>query len=201
MSWENVRDAKLENEHVLLRRVLPGDREQFRAVAFDPDIWRYTVTRITSEAELDQFIADAVAETDAGKRVAFCVISKAGGRIAGSMSYGNLAEKDKRLEIGWSWLGKDYRGTGVNHWAKYLLLEHAFEALGCERVEFKTDVLNLQARKGLRNIGAMEEGVLRSYNFMPDHRRRDAVYYSILKREWPGVKETLLTGAKVPGYA
>ncbi|KJY40503.1 GCN5 family acetyltransferase, partial [Streptomyces sp. NRRL B-1568] len=100
------------------------------------------------------------------------------GRTAGSMSFGNMAEADRRLEIGWSWLGRDFRGKGVNRWAKYLLLRHAFETLGAERVEFKTDILNEQARRGLRNIGAVEEGTLRSFNFMPGGRRRDAIFYS-----------------------
>ena len=191
MSWEQIRDARLENEHVLLRRISADDREQLHAIAFDPEIWRYFVSRVTTEAEFDQFMADAIEDTDAGRRIAFCVISKADTRIAGSMSFGNLAEKDKRIEIGWSWLGKDYRGAGINRWAKYLLLEYAFETLECERVEFKTDILNTQARKGLANIGAKPEGVLRSYNFMPDNRRRDAIYYSILRSEWPDVKDTL----------
>jgi RimJ/RimL family protein N-acetyltransferase len=113
------------------------------------------------------------------------------------MCYGNLSEPDRRLEIGWSWLGSDFRGRGINRWVKFLLLEHAFEDLGAERVEFKTDVLNLQARAGLRNIGAVEEGVLRSFNPMPDGRRRDAIYYSILRAEWPEVKAQLATRPKV----
>ncbi|MEO9238417.1 MAG: GNAT family protein, partial [Jatrophihabitantaceae bacterium] len=98
---------------------------------------------------------------------------------------------DQRLEIGWSWLGRDFQGAGINRWAKFLLLQHAFEQLAAERVEFKTDQLNLQARKALRNIGAVEEGVLRSFNPMPDGRRRDAVYYSVLRAEWPEVKRQL----------
>ena len=198
MAWEQARTARLENDFVLLRPIVPDDREQFRAIASDPDIWHYTVTRIDTEEDLDRFIADAVDETAAGKRVAFAVISKAANAIAGSMSYGNMAEKDKRLEIGWSWLGKDYRGAGINRWAKYLMLEYAFETLQCERVEFKTDVLNLQARKGLINIGAKEEGLFRSYNYMPDNRRRDAMFYSVIKREWPEVKEALHRYEKVP---
>lgn len=196
MDWKQIRDARLENEHVLLRRMMWEDRIQLHEIAFDPEIWRYFVSRVSTEAEFDKMLTDAIAETDAGTRVAWCVISRQNNRIAGSMSYGNLAESEKRLEIGWSWLGKQYRGTGINRWAKYLLLECAFEALQCERVEFKTDVLNIQARKGLENISAKEEGVLRSYNFMPDGRRRDAVYYSILKREWPEVKEVLRAGGK-----
>jgi RimJ/RimL family protein N-acetyltransferase len=198
MSWENIRDARFENEHVLLRRVLPEDRDQLREIALDPEIWKYFVFRVGTEAEFAQFMKEALEDTDSGKRIVFCVVDKRDGRIAGSMSYGNLAEKEKRLEIGWSWLGQKYRGTGLNRWAKYLLLQYAFEKLQCERVEFKTDVLNLQARKGLRNIGASEEGVLRSYNYMPDNRRRDAIYYSILKSEWNDVKNMLLVHGKAP---
>jgi RimJ/RimL family protein N-acetyltransferase len=115
------------------------------------------------------------------------------------MCYGNLAENEKRIEVGWSWLGRQYRGTGINKWAKHLLLEYAFEILKCERVEFKTDVLNAQARKGLENIGAKQEGILRSYNYMPDGRRRDAVYYSILRSEWNQVKNVLMSSN--PGVA
>jgi RimJ/RimL family protein N-acetyltransferase len=198
MAWEQARTAKLENGIVVLRPIVHSDREQFRAIAFDPDIWRYFVTRVTSEEDLDRFMNDAVDDTAAGRRVAFAIISKKDNAVAGSMCYGNMAEKEKRLEIGWSWLGKPYRGAGINRWAKYLLLEYAFETLECERVEFKTDVLNLQARKGLVNIGAKEEGVLRSYNFMPDNRRRDAIFYSVLAREWPAVKEALRLNEKVP---
>lgn len=100
------------------------------------------------------------------------------------------------MEIGWSWLGKKYRGTGVNQEAKRLLLEHAFEVLGCERVEFKTGVLNIQAEKGLLNIGATEEGVLRSYNQVLGGRRRDAIYYSILRSEWPAAKARMTVEAR-----
>ncbi|MDQ4105293.1 MAG: GNAT family N-acetyltransferase [Actinomycetota bacterium] len=103
----------------------------------------------------------------------------------------------RQLEIGWSWLGRDFRGQGINRWAKYLLLKHAFERMGAQRVEFKTDKRNDQARRGLRNIGATEEGTLRSYNPMPDGTRRDAVFYSILHAEWPSVKAQLAAAPKV----
>jgi len=173
-------------------RVVTSSSKIRSHLALNPDIWRYFIFRIDNKGDLDRFVRDAVDDTASGKRVVFCVVDKARGQIAGSMAFGNLAEKDKRLEIGWSWLGTGFQGTGVNGWAKLLLLQCAFEELGCERVEFKTDVLNLQARKGLRNIGAKEEGVWRSYNFMPDGRRRDAVFYSILRAEWPAAKLALV---------
>ncbi|MFJ5531749.1 GNAT family N-acetyltransferase [Streptomyces sp. NPDC093261] len=194
MTWAQKAAAVLENDHVRLHPVTEADRQGIQAVAMDPDIWRYFVSRVENEADFKVFFDTCLADQAAGRRIVFVVTDKASGRIAGSMCYGNLAEADARLEIGWSWLGRDFRGKGVNRWVKYLLLEHAFERLGAERVEFKTDVLNEQARRGLRNIGATEEGVLRSFNYMPGGRRRDAVFYSVLRAEWPGVKEHLLTG-------
>ena len=195
--WKDLAEARLESDQALLRPVAFTDRAALAEIAFDADTWRYFVQRIDADVDLDGFIRQAVEDRAAKRRVVFVVIDKATGSVAGSMAYGNLAEADRRLEIGWSWLGRAYRGTGLNRWAKFLLLEHAFERLDCERVEFKTDVLNLQARKGLQNIGATEEGVLRSFNYMPDGRRRDAIYYSILRLEWPVVRSGLLKEGKL----
>ncbi|HEU5270552.1 MAG TPA: GNAT family protein [Jatrophihabitans sp.] len=191
----------LENEHVLLRPITPEDRAAQRAIAIDESIWRYFITLIQTDADFDAFFDAALADQEAGRRVVFHIIDKGTGQAAGSMSFGNLSPNDLRLEIGWSWLGIAFQGKGINRWAKFLMLQHAFENLAAERVEFKTDVLNVQARHALRNIGATEEGVLRSYNPMPGGRRRDAIYYSVLRGEWPAVKEILSSRAKVPPVA
>ena len=197
MAWKDLAEVRLENDYVQLRPMAFTDRAALADIAFDADIWRYFVQRVDADADLDRFIQQAVEDTAALRRIVFAVMDKATGTVAGSMAYGNLAEADRRLEVGWSWLGRAYRGKGLNRWAKFLLLQHAFERLDCERVEFKTDVLNLQARKGLQNIGATEEGVLRSFNYMPDGRRRDAIYYSILRLEWPIVRSGLLKDVKL----
>jgi RimJ/RimL family protein N-acetyltransferase len=191
MTWAELAPARLENDHVLLRSMTADDRTPIHEIAMDLHIWHYFVTRVDTDEDFDAFFAATLADQASGRRVVFHITDKGSGRTAGSMSYGNMSESDQRLEIGWSWLGRDFRGAGVNRWAKYLLLQHAFETLGAERVEFKTDVLNAQARAGLRNIGAVEEGVLRSFNPMPGGRRRDAIFYSVLRREWPGVKSQL----------
>ncbi|WP_158883737.1 GNAT family N-acetyltransferase [Amycolatopsis anabasis] len=198
MSWTERAAATLENDRVLLRPLTPEDRASLHAIAMDPDIWRYFVSQVTTDADFEAFFDATLADHRAGTRVVYHITDKESGRAAGSMSFGNLAERDGRIEIGWSWLGRDFRGRGVNRWAKYLLLEHAFERLGAERVEFKTDRLNEQARRGLRNIGAVEEGTLRSFNPMPGGRRRDAVFYSVLRAEWPRVKQELASRPKVP---
>ncbi|MFF3018330.1 GNAT family N-acetyltransferase [Streptomyces sp. NPDC057939] len=196
MSWTDHAATVLENDRVRLAPITEADREGIRAVAMDPAIWRYFVAAVETETDFEAFFDANLADHAAGRRVVYVITDKESGRVAGSMSFGNMAEADRRLEIGWSWLGRDFRGRGVNHWAKALLLAHAFEVLEVERAEFKTDVLNLQARRGLANIGATEEGTLRSFNYMPGGRRRDAVFYSILRAEWPAVREALARGPK-----
>jgi RimJ/RimL family protein N-acetyltransferase len=189
--WSQSASTLLENGQVELHPVSEGDREPLRGIAFDPRIWKYFVSRVETDADFEVFFDAMLADQSSGKRACYVIVDKGTGQVAGSSSYGNLSEADGRLEIGWSWLGVDFQGKGVNRWVKYLLLKHAFEVLGAERVEFKTDVLNLQARAGLRNIGACEEGVMRSFNPMPEGRRRDAIYYSVLRAEWPSVEDQL----------
>ncbi|MFI7013127.1 GNAT family N-acetyltransferase [Streptomyces sp. NPDC050164] len=190
-AWSQSASTLLENEHVELHPISESDREPLRKIAFDQRIWTYFVSRVESDTDFDTFFDAMLADQSSGKRAVYIIVDKSTGQTAGSSSYGNLAEADRRLEIGWSWLGVDFQGKGVNRWAKYLLLKHAFEVMGAERVEFKTDVLNAQARAGLRNIGAYEEGVMRSFNPMPEGRRRDAIYYSVLRAEWPSVRDQL----------
>jgi RimJ/RimL family protein N-acetyltransferase len=197
MSWATTASARLEDERVLLRPVSEADREGLHEIAMDPKIWRYFVSLIQTDADFGAFFEGMLADHASGTRTVFVIIDKATSRIAGSSSFGNLVEKDLRLEIGWSWLGTQFQGTGINHHAKLLLLQHAFDTLLAERVEFKTDELNIQARRGLCNIGAVEEGTFRSFNPMPSGRRRNAVYYSIIRPDWRELKADLTGRATV----
>ncbi len=186
----------LESNRILIRPLSIKDKETLKDIAFDPDIWKYTPSRISDESDLDKYIANALNEREKDLRYSFLIITKELNFAAGSTSYGNISFKDKRIEIGWSWLGKNYRGSGINEHCKFLLMEYAFERLGFVRVEFKTDVLNIAARKALLKIGAVEEGVLRSHTLMNDGRRRDTIYYSVLANEWQSAKEKLLLKIK-----
>ena len=197
VTWHGRAMARLENDIVLLAPLREDDRATLREIAVDPQIWRYVVNMIDSEESFHRWFDRLLQDQRTGQKVVFRITDKRRAATAGCMCFLNLAEADRRLEIGGSWLGTAFQGTGVNRWAKFLMLQHAFEALEAERVEFKTDVLNEQARRALRNIGATEEGVLRSYNYMPGGRRRDAIFYSVLRHEWPSVKAALLTHAKV----
>lgn len=184
-------DLILETNRVILRPVEETDYHEFLHIARqDTDMWYYFSYNLGDEEQLKHWMKMAFADREAGTRRPFTIIDKASGKIAGSSSMGNISYHDLRLEIGWSWLGKDYRSTGINRHAKFSMMNYAFEQLPFERVEFKTDVENARARKGLQNVGGIEEGILRSHMTMWNNRRRTSIYYSVLKNEWPAVKQT-----------
>jgi RimJ/RimL family protein N-acetyltransferase len=181
----------LETDRVLLRPVQESDFEIFFQLAQDNEMWSFFTLNLANKEHLQKWMKAAFDDKEANTRRAFTIIDKTTDQITGSSSIGNISYHDLRLEIGWSWMGKNFRGTGVNVHAKYSMLRYAFEALNFERVEFKTDVLNERARQGLRKIGGKEEGILRSHMTMWNNRRRDSIYFSVIKNEWPILKETI----------
>ncbi|WP_266202512.1 GNAT family N-acetyltransferase [Pontibacter kalidii] len=193
------KDILLQDSRVLLRPYKPSDTSGVRAIAFEEEIWRFMPGRISNEQELQAW-AETVARGFANStRYTFMIVDKATGQLAGSTSYGNISIPDSRLEIGWTWLSKDYRGSGLNRHCKFLLLQYAFQVLQMERVELKTDVLNQRSRRAMLKLGAIEEGVLRSHTQMHDGRRRDTIYYSILKAEWPGIRQRVFADLSATG--
>ena len=126
-----------------------------------------------------------------GVALPFAIVEKATGRVIGSTRYGNIDRGHHRVEIGWTWVARDWQRTAVNTEAKYLLLKHAFETLGCMRVEFKTDSLNERSRAAILRLGAREEGIFRNHMITASGRIRHTVYFSIIDSEWPVVKGRL----------
>lgn len=181
----------LETDQVVLRPLLLQNITSFSHITKDRSLWKYFTFLLDDDKELQHWVEIAIQERKEGKRIPFTIIEKSTGKICGSTSFGSISYFDKRIEIGWSWLGKEFQGTGINFHAKFSLLNYAFEILDWERVEIKTDNLNERAKQGLRKIGAKEEGVLRSHMQMPLNRRRDSVYFSILKYEWPSLRDTI----------
>ncbi|RYU81071.1 GNAT family N-acetyltransferase [Hymenobacter persicinus] len=179
----------LENSRVRLRPLEPTDFEELKRIIFDAELWKFSSLPAPADAlGLAAYLNKAVQDRAQGTRYAFAIIDRETGRVVGSTSYGSFSPPDRRLEIGWTWLGTDFQRTGLNRAAKHLLLKYAFGELGCERVELKADALNLKSREAMRRMGATEEGILRSHMVMPGGRRRDSVYYSILKSEWEGLR-------------
>ena len=193
-------ELRLETDKVLLRPFQHLDIASFANITNDPSLWEYFTLLLDDPAQLQQWVEIALKEREEGKRVPFTIIEKSTGVICGSTSFGNISYFDHRIEIGWSWLGKQFQGTGINFHAKFSLLSYAFDVLDWERVEIKTDNLNERAKQALRKIGATEEGVLRSHMQMPKNRRRDSVYFSIIKKEWPAIKNSIFKEIKTFTY-
>ena len=179
---------ELDTTRVTLRLMKMEDMDALAAIAGPDEIWKYFTLELNKRDQLQLWMETAMRERAEGKRMPFVIINKDDNKICGCTSFGNISFYDKRIEIGWTWLGTASMGSGVNHHAKFILLSYAFDALRFERVEIKTDNLNERAKKALVHIGAREEGVLRSHMLMPHGRRRDSVYYSILQDEWEDVK-------------
>jgi RimJ/RimL family protein N-acetyltransferase len=160
-------------------------------VGLDPAIWQWTIARPRSVEDLRAWAEGAIASRDAGTELPFATIDVATGRPIGSTRYLNIVLEHHRLEIGWTWLAPGSQRTGANREAKLLQLRHAFETLGCRRVEFKTDSRNERSRAALLGIGAQFEGIFRNHMVMPDGPMRHSAWYSVIDDEWPAVQERL----------
>lgn len=138
-----------------------------------------------------RYIETALRWQAEGTALPFATVEKGSGQVVGSTRYANIERAHRRLEIGWTWITPRWQRTAVNTEAKYLMLKHAFEVLGCIRVELKTNALNQKSRDAILRIGAKEEGVLRNHIINQDGSIRHSAYYSIIDSEWPQVKKRL----------
>ena len=181
----------LEGTHVRLAPLSMAHHSQLCEVGLDDELWKLTMTVTRTLEDMKTYIETALKWQEEGTSLPFAIIEKASGKAIGSTRYANVDKANRRLEIGWTWVARKWQRTPVNTEAKYLLLKHAFETLGCIRVEFKTDSLNQKSRDALVRIGAKEEGILRNHMITPDGRFRHSVYYSIIDSEWPNVKALL----------
>jgi RimJ/RimL family protein N-acetyltransferase len=182
---------QLENKRVLLRPLVAEDIQELAPLALgEPELWRYTATRIMDRQGLERYIDLALRERDSQISIPFLVVDKVNNRVAGSTRYMPVAPH-KRVELGWTWIGKAYQGTGLNKAMKWLMLQHAFEQMDMNRVELKTSERNLTSQRAIQSIGGVREGVLRSHMINDDGTVRNSVYYSIIKEEWPAVKSNV----------
>lgn len=163
----------------------------YPASTADGYLTRYSTFSVNTAENLKAFIGSSLVDRRNQLRYAFAIYDKQFQEFAGSTSFGNISANDKRLEIGWTWLGPKFQKTGLNQNCKYLMLQYAFEVLQYERVEFRTDARNDKSRSAIEKLGGTMEGVLRSHTLMPDGFRRSTVFYSILKDEWMEIREKL----------
>jgi RimJ/RimL family protein N-acetyltransferase len=181
----------LAGRHVRLEPLSPEHVPALCEVGLDPELWRWTLAVIRTPEEMRDYVETALRERDEGRALPFATVEVASGRPIGSTRFGSVGMADGRVEIGWTWVARPWQRTPANTEAKYLMLRHAFESLGCVRVELKTDALNARSRAAILRVGAREEGVLRKHMRSQGGRMRDTVYFSILDDEWPGVRAGL----------
>jgi N-acetyltransferase len=186
-----VKPVTLAGSIVRLEPLAESHLEGLAEVAFDASIWRWTLARPTDVDGLRAWLETARANAAAGSEVPFATIDVASGRPIGSTRFMSIVPEHRRLEIGWTWVAPAWQRRGANQEAKYLQLRHAFEQLGANRVEFKTDSLNEKANPALLAIGATFEGTFRNHMVMPEGRLRHSSYYSVTVEEWPDRKARL----------
>jgi N-acetyltransferase len=192
VTWKRLA-PRLEGEVVVVEPLAPEHEEGLWKAANDPQIWRWMpVNAIESRETFAAWFTEALERTATGLDQAFTVLDARSGAPLGSTRYLALRPEHRGLEIGWTWLSSSAWGTGANVEAKLLLMGHAFETLGCMRVEFKTDALNERSRAALEALPAQFEGIFRKHMLVRDGALRDSAWYAVTDAEWPAVRQNLL---------
>lgn len=175
----------LEDDRVLLRPLVETDFEYLLPFALnEPGTWNYSLTSAAGEDGMRAYIKAAVNGRATGKEYSFIIFDKANGEYAGSTRFYDIQPAYQTLQLGYTWYGEKFRGTGLNKHCKFLLLQFAFDQLGIERVEFRADGRNERSIAAMKSIGCIVEGVLRSHTPLANGTRRDSIVLSILKSEW-----------------
>jgi RimJ/RimL family protein N-acetyltransferase len=191
MSEMAIAPVTLEGRYVRLEPLTAEQTKGLAEIGLDEDLWRWIPTPVRTMEEMSAYVQTALKEQANGSALPFALIERASGRVIGSTRYGNIDRAHYRVEIGWTWVARQWQRSSINTEAKYLLLRHAFETLKCIRVELKTDSLNERSRAAILRIGAREEGTFRNHMITASGRIRHTVYFSILDSEWPDVKARL----------
>lgn len=182
----------LDGAVVRLEPLTPEHLPGLCAVGLDAELWRWTAAVVRTPDEMAAYVETALAWQRERHCLPFATIDRASGRVVGTTRFGNFDGGHRRVEIGWTFVAPAWQRTPINTEAKFLMFHHAFEALGLNRVELKTDVRNEASRRAIRRVGAKEEGILRSHVVTATGRIRDTVFHSVIREEWPEVRERLL---------
>lgn len=192
MANMEVKPVVLQGKHVRLEPMTEAHAPALAEIGIAQPFWDFMVYgKINTVDDMRNWVSEVLSREKNGTDMSFVAIHLASGRVAGATRYLNIMPNDRGLEIGGTWYGSEFQRTAVNTECKYLLLQHAFEDLGCIRVQLKTDSRNERSQKAIERIGAVKEGVLRNHMILPDGHYRHSVYYSILDTEWPEVKKRL----------
>ena len=186
-----IEPVTLEGTHVRLEPLTLEHHAALCAVGLDSELWRWTTADVRSPEDLRRYLQRALNDQRDGHALPFATLERASGNAVGSTRFGSIEPVHRRVEIGWTWIGREWQRTAINTEAKLLMLRHAFEVWGAQRVEFKTNAMNYRSRTAITCLGAKEEGTLRKHMISERGLPRDSVYYSILDTEWASVKAGL----------
>ena len=186
-----VAPITLEGTHVRLEPLSLDHHAALCAVGLDAELWRWTTADVRSPEDLRRYIQRALQEQREGKALPFATVERSSGKPVGSTRFGSIEPEHRRVEIGWTWIGREWQRTAINTEAKYLMLRHAFEVWGAQRVEFKTHAMNYRSRTAIARLGAKEEGTMRKHMISERGVPRDTVYFSIIDTEWADVRTGL----------
>ncbi|HEY0056218.1 MAG TPA: GNAT family protein [Pedobacter sp.] len=181
-------DLILQNQGVLLLPFGSGRTKELKKIIFRDEIWRYMGMYIRTDQDFDNYVRDTLIQKKDGLCYPFLIVDKTTNKVAGSTRYGNINTASHKCEIGWTWYGKEFQGTGLNKAAKYELLRFGFETIGFKRIQFSADLENLRSRKAIEKLGAKQEGVFRNNYVDSDGKSKDDVYFSIITEEWDELK-------------
>ena len=190
MAWEGL-STRLEGDIVVLEPLGPKHEAGLRAAADNPEIWRWMTVHGHDPSTFGNWLEMTLEAAAEGREVPFAIVLRRTGEVVGTSRYMSLRPEHRGLEIGYTWHTPEVWGQGVNVEAKYLLLRHAFEDLGCMRVEFKTDALNERARAALEALPARFEGIFQKHMLVRDGEVRNSAWYAITDADWPAVRANL----------
>jgi N-acetyltransferase len=187
----NPQPIALEGVHVRLEPLSESHLDSLCAVGLDPELWKWIPLQVLDRDQMIRYIRSALSDQEKGISIPFATVDRKSAQVVGSTRFMNIEIPNKRVEIGATWIARPWQRSPINTEAKYLMMRHAFETLGCNRVEWKTDALNTQSRNAILRLGATQEGVFRQHIVTWSGRLRDTVYFSVIAPEWPGVKKSL----------
>ncbi|RKR10739.1 RimJ/RimL family protein N-acetyltransferase [Flavobacterium sp. 90] len=181
-------DIILENDRILL---LPFENErniELKEIIFDDEIWKYMGMYVRNDSDFENYIKNTLKQKADGICYPFLIIDKLTNKVAGSTRYGYLNQASQKCEIGWTWYGKNFQGTGLNKACKYELLNFGFENIRFKRIQFSADLENERSQRAIEKLGALKEGIFRNNYIDSEGKSKDDVYYSVILEEWENTK-------------
>ena len=186
-------NIELENNRVLLIPFENIRTQELKGIIFNNEIWKYMGIFIRTEFDFENYIKNTLKDKENGVCYPFLIIDKKNGKVAGSTRYGNINIASQKCEIGWTWYGKDFQGTGLNKACKYELLKFGFENIDFRRIQFSADQENARSQRAIEKLGAIQEGIFRNNYVDPEGKSKNDIYYSIIAEDWENVKKQNFT--------